>query len=50
MGWGSSAIPGSNDGLILIGLPLLHAHAWLALAVMVSTLAAIFYLQARRKG
>ena len=34
MGWGSLLIPGSNDGLILIGLPLLQAHAWLAFACM----------------
>lgn len=47
MGYGSSLIPGSNDGLILIGIPLLHAHAWLALAVMGLSLAAALSLQAR---
>ena len=32
MGWGSLLIPGSNDGLILIGIPLLRPYAWLAFA------------------
>jgi toxin CptA len=34
MGWGSLLIPGSNDGLILLGLPLLWPHAWAAFATM----------------
>ena len=34
MAWGSLLIPGSNDGLILIGLPLLRPYAWLAFATM----------------
>lgn len=34
MGFGSMIVPGSNDGLILMGLPLLRLHAWLALASM----------------
>ena len=34
MGWGSLLIPGSNDGLILIGIPLLHPYAWLAFVSM----------------
>jgi len=34
MGWGSLLIPGSNDGLILIGLPLLRPYAWVAFATM----------------
>jgi Sulphur transport len=29
MGWGSLLIPGANDGLILIGMPLLRPYAWL---------------------
>ncbi|MRD47951.1 YeeE/YedE family protein [Caenimonas koreensis DSM 17982] len=40
MGWGSLLIPGSNDGLILIGIPLLHPYAWLAFATMFTTIAA----------
>lgn len=34
MGWGTLLIPGSNDGLILIGMPLLWPYAWLAFATM----------------
>ena len=40
MGWGSLLIPGSNDGLILIGMPLLWPYAWLAFGTMCSTVAA----------
>ena len=40
MGWGSLLIPGSNDGLILIGMPLLWPYAWVAFAVMCLTIAA----------
>lgn len=39
MGSGTLLIPGSNDGLILIGVPLLWPHAALALATMVLTIA-----------
>ncbi len=39
MGWGSLLIPGSNDGLILIGMPLLRPYAWLAFASMFGTIA-----------
>jgi toxin CptA len=39
MGLGSLMIPGSNDGLILIGLPLLWPHAWVAFAVMCVSIA-----------
>ena len=34
MGWGSLLIPGSNDGLILVGMPLLRPYAWAAFATM----------------
>lgn len=39
MGLGSLMIPGSNDGLVLIGLPLLWPHAWLAFTVMCVSIA-----------
>lgn len=39
MGMGSLLIPGSNDGLILLGMPLLLPHAWLAFAVMGASIA-----------
>ena len=34
MGWGTLLIPGSNDGLILIGMPLLWPYAWVAFGTM----------------
>lgn len=38
MGVGSAAIPGANDGLLLIGLPFLYPHAIVALAAMGGTI------------
>jgi hypothetical protein len=40
MGAGALLVPGSNDGLIMVGLPLLLPHAWVAVATMTLTLAA----------
>jgi Sulphur transport len=34
MGWGSLLVPGSNDGLILVGMPLLWPYAWFAIVTM----------------
>lgn len=45
MGWGSLLIPGSNDGLILVGMPLLRPYAWLAFATMVAALAGALLTQ-----
>jgi toxin CptA len=50
MGWGSLLIPGSNDGLILIGLPLLRPYAWLALASMFLVIALAMHLQSKWQG
>jgi len=47
MAWGSLLIPGSNDGLILIGMPLLRPYAWLAFATMCVAIAAAMLLQRR---
>ena len=47
MGWGSMLIPGSNDGLILLGLPLLWPYAWVSFAAMCATIA-LAMLIARR--
>jgi len=47
MAWGSLLIPGSNDGLILIGMPLLRPYAWLAFATMCATIAAAMLLAKR---
>ncbi len=38
MGWGSALIPGSNDGLILIGIPFLMPYAWVAILTMSITI------------
>lgn len=38
MGWGSLLIPGGNDGLILVGMPLLWPYAWVAFATMCLTI------------
>ena len=38
MGWGSLLIPGANDGLILIGMPLLWPYAWLAFLTMCASI------------
>jgi toxin CptA len=45
MAWGSLLIPGSNDGLILIGLPLLRPYAWLAFASMFATIAIAIHVE-----
>ncbi len=45
MGWGSLLIPGSNDGLILIGLPLLRPYGWLGFGSMCLAIAAALMLQ-----
>jgi toxin CptA len=45
LGWGSLWVPGSNDSLLLLGLPLLWPHAWPALATMVLTIAGALRLR-----
>ena len=47
MGWGSLLIPGGNDGLILVGMPLLWPYAWVAFATMCVTIAAAMLLGRR---
>ncbi|MDQ6638515.1 MAG: YeeE/YedE family protein [Pseudomonadota bacterium] len=39
MGWGSLLLPGGNDGLVLLGMPLAWPYAWLAFATMCVTIA-----------
>jgi toxin CptA len=39
MGWGSLVLPGGNDGLILVAMPLAWPYAWLAFATMCVTIA-----------
>lgn len=38
MGMGSRLIPGNNTTLVLVGLPLLHSYAWLAIVSMMLTM------------
>lgn len=45
MGWGSLLLPGGNDGLILVGMPLAWPYAWLAFATMGLTIAAALLAQ-----
>jgi hypothetical protein len=47
MGWGSLLIPGGNDGLILVGMPLLWPYAWAAFATMCITIATAQIVQGR---
>jgi toxin CptA len=47
MGAGSVLVPGSNDGLILVGFPLLRVHAWAALASMAAVIYAALIIQRR---
>ena len=45
MGRGTLLIPGGNDGLILVGMPLSWPYAWLAFASMCAAIAAAQLLQ-----
>lgn len=47
MGWGSLLIPGGNDGLILVGMPLLWPYAWAAFLSMCLTIGATLLLVRR---
>ncbi len=47
MGMGSLLIPGGNDGLILVGMPMLWPYAWLAFAAMCATIASLMMLARR---
>ncbi len=47
MGWGSLLIPGGNDGLILLGLPLLWPYAWVGFATMCAVIALALHAQRR---
>jgi toxin CptA len=48
MGVGAELVPGANDGLLLLGLPLLWPHAWLAVTTM--ALSIVAWLGLRRLG
>jgi len=40
-------VPGNNDGLILVGLPLLQPYAWAALTTMVIAIWLAFKIERR---
>jgi toxin CptA len=46
LGFGGMLVPGNNDGLILVGLPLLLPYAWVALASMVLSIYVALRFQA----
>jgi len=50
MGWGSLLIPGGNDGLILVGIPLLWPYAWIAFLTMCVTIGAALLLESGMVG
>ena len=50
LGLGGSLVPGANDGLILLGLPLLYPHAWLALSSMAATISGALILERHRSA
>lgn len=45
MGCGSLLIPGGNDGLILVGMPLMWPYAWMAFGTMCVTISALMACQ-----
>jgi toxin CptA len=45
LGLGGALVPGANDGLILLGMPLLYPHAWFAFASMLFTIGAALMVQ-----
>lgn len=45
MGMGSLMIPGGNDNLILVGLPFLQPHAWVAITVMAGAICACLLIE-----
>lgn len=48
MGWGGALIPGGNDGLVLLGMPMLWPYAWVAFGTMVAVIAAALQVLAPR--
>ena len=45
MALGGLLVPGSNDALVLLGLPNLHLYAWVAFAAMVTAIGAALALE-----
>ena len=45
MGWGGLLVPGHNDGLILVGMPLLWPYAWIAFLLMCVSIGAALLIE-----
>jgi toxin CptA len=50
MGWGGLLVPGQNDGLILVGMPLLWPYAWLAFLMMCLSIGAALAIEKTASG
>jgi toxin CptA len=50
MGWGGLLVPGQNDGLILVGMPLLWPYAWLAFLMMCLSIGAALMIEKTANG
>jgi len=50
MGWGGLLVPGQNDGLILIGMPLLWPYAWLTFLLMCASIGAALAIEKAAHG
>lgn len=48
MGIGAVFTPGGNDGLVLVGMPMLWPHAWASFAIMVAVIAAALSVRVSR--
>jgi len=48
MGWGSLLMPGGNDGLVLLAMPMLWPYAWAAFGTMVLAIGIALQALARR--
>ena len=50
MGWGGLLVPGHNDGLILIGMPLLWPYAWVAFLMMCLSIGVALLIERTANG
>jgi len=50
MGWGGLLVPGHNDGLILIGMPLLWPYAWAAFLMMCLSIGVALLIERTASG
>lgn len=49
MGWGGQLIPGGNDGLVLLGMPMLWPYAWASFGVMLAVISVLLLALNRRR-